>query len=114
MVPREARPAALPGPQDRWLGVAEARERLEFARTALEVNAASIKLIAHRVGHAHVGNFTTTLARRHGATPAHFRRHGDEPQPPLPLAGTSAYKGATSGDGRRPAPDLARRKPGRQ
>jgi AraC-like DNA-binding protein len=48
-------------------------ERLELARIALESNAASIKVIAHRVGYTHVANFNAAFARRYGAPPLRYR-----------------------------------------
>jgi AraC-like DNA-binding protein len=52
-------------------------ERLELARIALESHAASIKVIAHRVGYAHVANFNAAFARRYGAPPLRYRNERD-------------------------------------
>lgn len=53
-------------------------ERLEHARLALETGDASIKLIAHRVGYAHVSNFTAAFSRRYGMSPSQFQRRTDD------------------------------------
>lgn len=49
-------------------------ERLDLARIALESHAASVKVIAHRVGYAHVANFNAAFARRFGAPPLRYQR----------------------------------------
>ena len=47
-----------------------------MARLALESDAASIKVIAHRVGYTHVSNFTAAFGRRYGMPPQRYQRGG--------------------------------------
>jgi len=55
-------------------------ERLELARLALEAEAAAIKQIAHRVGYAHVSNFTAAFTRRYGMPPSQYQGRADKPR----------------------------------
>lgn len=49
-------------------------ERLAHARSAVVAGVLPIKAIAHRVGYAHVSNFTAAFARRYGMPPARYVR----------------------------------------